>query len=155
MRGQGKRTWIKLYPVPCIEGSIRWQLGPHERGVWYDLLLFSALCSEPGTIADGDGRPYPRSFIANRLNITVELLDETLAKCITEGRIKENAGGLVITNWAAYQSEYQRQKPYREKKKAKLCFFCHKNEGTEIYRYPGSGGAEVSICADCNERGGV
>jgi len=116
-RTKGRRPWIKLYPIDCLDGSIRYQLEPDERGVWYDLLNFSAICADPGKIADKDGRPYPHSFIANRLNITLELLELALKKCVDEGRIQEVDGGvIVITNWAAYQSEYQRQKPYREKK---------------------------------------
>ena len=111
-----RRPWIKLYPIDCLDGSIRYQLEPDERGVWYDLLNFSAICAAPGTIADKDGRSYPLSFIANRLNIPQELLDKTLKKCTKEGRIKDKAGVLQIANWGAYQSEYQRQKPYREKK---------------------------------------
>lgn len=111
-----RRPWIKLYPIDCLDGSIRYQLEPDERGVWYDLLNFSAICAQPGTIADKDGRPYPHSFIANRLNISQELLDATLEKCIDEGRVKNKDGVILIVNWGAYQSEYQRQKPYRDKK---------------------------------------
>jgi hypothetical protein len=116
-RASWKRRWIKLYPADCLYGSIRYQLESDERGVWYDLLNFSALCSEPGTISDKDSRPYPHEFIANRLNVTLELLEVTLKKCKDEGRIKEDGKGIHITNWKDYQSEYQRQKPYREKKK--------------------------------------
>jgi len=118
MRAQAKRTWIKLYPVDCLQGSIRYQLEPDERGVWYDLLNFAALCATPGIISDKDMRPYPASFVANRLNIPVELLERTIEKCVQEGRIYKNETGLHITNWAAYQSEYLRQKPYREAKQA-------------------------------------
>jgi len=114
-RGVGKRTWIKLYPVDCLDGSIRYQLEPDERGVWYDLLNFSAICATPGSISDKDDRPFPHSFIANRLNIPLKLLESTLAKCLDEGRITENGQGIHITNWASYQSEYERQKPYRRK----------------------------------------
>ena len=115
-RVPGRKPWIKLYPLDCLEGSIRYQLEPDERGVWYDLLNFAAVCATPGLIADKDQRPYPHSFIANRLNIPLKLLEVTLKKCQEEGRIKENDNGIRITNWAAYQSEYQRQKPYRDKK---------------------------------------
>lgn len=114
-RTGGRRTWIKIYPIDCLDGSIRYQLEPDERGVWYDLLNFSAICVEPGVISDKDSRPYPHSFIANRLNISVELLERTLDKCKQEGRISENTSGIHITNWKAYQSEYDRQKPYRKK----------------------------------------
>jgi len=116
---RGKRTWIKLYPIECMEGSIRYQLDADERGVWYDLLLFSSLCAEAGTIADRDNRPYPHQFIANRLNITGELLERTLAKCIKETRITEDDTGIHITNWKNYQSEYDRQKPYRQKERGR------------------------------------
>jgi len=117
MRPARRRTWIKLYPIDCLEGSIRYQLGADERGVWYDLLNLAAICATPGLISDKDSRPYPHSFTANRLNITLELLEATLDKCIKEGRISENDNGIHITNWVAYQSEYDRQKPYREAKK--------------------------------------
>lgn len=115
-----RRTWIKLYPIDCLEGSIRYQLEPDERGVWYDLLNFAALSvMKPGVIADKDGRPYPHQFIASRLNIPVELLERTLIKCKEEGRISEDENGIHITNWQVYQSEYQRQRPYRMKKRSR------------------------------------
>jgi len=113
-----KRRWFKLYPNECINGSIRWQLSPAERGVWYDLLAFSALCSNTGIIADRDNKALPHSFLANRLNIDLELLETTLTKCIEEKRITEDDDGIHITNWERYQSEYDRQKPYRQKAKS-------------------------------------
>ena len=110
-----KRRWFKLYSNECINGSIRWQLSPAERSVWYDLLAFSAITSNIGLIADRDGKPLPHSFIANRLNIPVPLLESALKKCIEEGRIAEDETGIQIVNWSRYQSEYDRQKPYRQK----------------------------------------
>lgn len=116
----GKKLYIKLYPIDCFEGSIRWQLEPDERGVWYDLLMFAGLCGKEGWICDKDGRKYPLSFIANRLNVTQELFDATLAKCIEEGRIQDHKEkGLFIVNFKDYQSEYQRQKKYRDEKAGK------------------------------------
>lgn len=112
-----RRRWIKLYPVECLDGSIRYQLDPDERGVWYDLLNFAAVCTNTGMIADRAGRPIPHSFIANRLNIPLKLLDATLQKCQDEGRLKEDENGIQIMNWSTYQSEYDRQKPYRDKVK--------------------------------------
>ena len=104
-----------MYPVECLDGSIRYQLEADERGVWYDLINFSAICSEAGIIADRDGRPYPHSFIANRLNIPLELLERTLGKCSEEGRLSEKEGEPIrIVNWKCYQSEYDRQKGYQQ-----------------------------------------
>ncbi len=116
VRGEWKRRWIKLYPVDCLEGSIRWQLDAAERGVWYDLLNLAAICATPGIISARDQRPYPHSFVANRLNISMDLLELTLKKCIEEGMITEDGTGIRITHWQAHQSEYDRQKPHRQKK---------------------------------------
>lgn len=111
-----KRRWIKLYPVESLQGSIRYQLTSAERGVWYDLLCFSSLCSNTGDISDRDGHPFPLSYIANRLNVQMSLLKGTLDKCVAEGRLTQDDNGFHITNWVRYQSEYDRQKPYRPKK---------------------------------------
>ena len=86
MRGRGKRSWVKLWVTGWLHGSIRWQLDPAERGVWADLLCLAGECGQEGKICDNDGRPYPREFIANQLNILQILLDATIAKCKHEGR---------------------------------------------------------------------
>lgn len=109
------RRWLKLYPERCLNGSIRYQLTSAERGVWYDLLCFASLCDQAGKIADRDGRPYPDDFVANRLNISYELYESTLTKCIGEGRLARNGNQcLEVVNWNTYQSEYERQKQYRQ-----------------------------------------
>ncbi len=112
---EGRRRWIKLYPHECLYGSIRYQLTPEERSVWYDLLCFAGMCKQPGTISDNDLRPFPHSFIANRLNITEKLLNATIKKCAEERRLGENDTGIHILNWKYYQSEYDRVKEYQKK----------------------------------------
>jgi hypothetical protein len=114
MRGTGKRSWIKLYINSFLGGSVRYQLTSSERGVWIDLLCLAGISNTPGLISDNDNRAYPHSFLANRFNIPLRLLESTLDKCKEEGRIKEDDQGLHIVNWSNYQSEYQRQKPYRD-----------------------------------------
>lgn len=118
-RAGWRRRWIKFFPQECVDGSIRYQLEADERGTWYDLLNFCGLCSNDGVIADRDNRAFPHQFIANRLNISLELLERTLKKCEDEGRISEDNGGIKITNWRVYQSEYERQKPFRQLKQEK------------------------------------
>ena len=116
MRERGKRSWIKVYCYQTLHGSISYQLTQEEQAVWLKLLCLTGLCSHEGTISDNDGRAYPHSFIAHELHTSVELLDSTLAKCKEEGRISEDEHGIHITNWKAYQSEYERQKPYRQER---------------------------------------
>ncbi|MBA7563515.1 hypothetical protein ES708_05174 [subsurface metagenome] len=113
----GKRTWIKLYCYRRLHGSVVYQLTEAEQSVWDKLLCLAGLSSYEGMISDNDGRAYPHSFIAHELSTTIELFESTLAKCIEEGRLSEDEHGIHVTNWAAYQSEYQRQKPYRQKNK--------------------------------------
>lgn len=116
-RGGWQRKWIKLFTSGWLHGSIRWQLDAAERGTFADLLALAGECGHEGKICDNDDRPFPLQFIANQLNIPLDLLGSTIAKCKAEGRIENNDGVLIISNWKHYQSEYDRQKPSREKKK--------------------------------------
>lgn len=113
MRGRGKRSWVKFWVTGWLHGSIRWQLAPAERGVWADLICLAGECGQEGKICDNDGRPYPRDFIANQLNIPQVLLDQTIAKCKHEGRLDDKDDVIIISNWQTYQSEYDRVKKYR------------------------------------------
>lgn len=110
------RRWIKLWPDDWLKGSIRFDLNSEERGVWVDLLALAGNCRQDGIISANQSTSYPHSYIAGILNIPEQLLDHVLEKCKQSGRISENEHGIKITNWGKYQSEYDRQKPYRQKK---------------------------------------
>lgn len=125
MRGQVRLTWVKIHIAGWLHGSIRWQLDPAERGVWADLIALAGQCLQGGRICDNDGRAFPFDFLANQLHIPLELLEATIAKCKEEGRIEVIGGVIIITNWHAYQSEYERQKSYRKAKEP---------EGPEKYK---------------------
>lgn len=115
-RGATRRNWIKLYCDGMLHGSVTYQLTDAEQSVWVKLLCLAGLVNRDGQISDNDGRPFPHSFIAHEIHAGLELLEATLKKCIDEGRVSENSTGIFITNWASYQSEYVRQKAYREGK---------------------------------------
>lgn len=108
-------TWVKLHITGWLHGSIRWQLEPDERGVWADLIAMAGQALAGGKICDNDGVALPRDYIAGQLNIPLELLDRTIAKCRHDGRLEARDDMLVLTNWRHYQSEYERQKKYRHK----------------------------------------
>jgi hypothetical protein len=116
-RGSGSRTWIKLYPQGMLHGSITYQLSEPEQAVWVKLLCFAGEINRDGQISDNDGRPFPLEFIAHEIHTTVERLESTIKRCKEEGRILDDGHGLYIANWKIYQSEYNRQKPYRDKQK--------------------------------------
>lgn len=107
------RRWVKLYCYELLHGSVSYQLTEAEQAVWIKLLCLAGLCGHEGIIADHDLRPFPHDFISHEIHTTLELLEETLRKCKAEGRISEDGNGIHITNWAKYQSEYGRQRPYR------------------------------------------
>lgn len=108
------RRWIKIWTRQCLQGSIRFDFSPAERGVWYDLLVLAGHCIQDGIISMSNGVAYPHSWIAVNLNIPRKLLETVLAKCQAAGRITEDETGIRITNWKEYQSEYERQRKYRQ-----------------------------------------
>ena len=125
-RAAGRRTWIKLFCWGRLHGSMVYQLTEAEQSVWDKLLCYAGLIGREGQISDNDGRPFPHDFIAQELHTTEEILEDMLRKSKVEGRITENEQGLHITNWKEYQSEYERQKPYRQRAKAEREF--HREE---------------------------
>lgn len=116
-RGSWKKRYIKLYVTGWLHGSIRWQMTSEARGVWADLIAKAGEVQQNGAICDNDGRPLPYEFLANQFNIKLSLLDRVIAMCIEEGRLDVRDGVLWVTNYEAYQSESERQKPYREAKR--------------------------------------
>ncbi len=98
-----KRWWIKLWTHQWLEGTLRFDLDPAERSIWADLLALANECRVPGIIQSGEGFPFPHSYLANRFNIPLELLDNTLVKLKVQVRISENSDGITILNWGEYQ----------------------------------------------------
>ena len=112
------RRWVKIWVTESLTGTMRFEFDPAERGVWYDLLVLAGNCRQEGIIAAGPDRPYPLTWIAGTLNVPLPLLKRTLDKCKESERIGMNGTGMIkITNWEKYQSEYDRQKSYRQPKK--------------------------------------
>ena len=112
---RGVRRWVKVYCYETLHGSISYQLSEAEQAVWLKLLCFAGLCGNEGVIADHDLRPFPHEFICHEIHTNKEVFEETLRKCKDEGRISEDGHSITIVNWAKYQSEYDRQKVFRER----------------------------------------
>lgn len=155
-RTTGAMRYVKMFVMECLDGTIRFDFEPDERSVWYDLIILGGRMRVKGLLSAGPGQPYPRRWIAGTLNITEELLDRTLRKCIAQGkdkktpdgkdpRIVETPDGLRIINWHKYQSEYDRQKPYREAKRGSKA-----NPGREDPRKHQKG--RFAVCPVCHQR---
>lgn len=99
-------------------GSAKFEMNPAQWGIWNYLLDFAKLSRvEPGLIAPNKGQAYSHEWIAAFLNIDLGLFNSTIKLLIDTKRIEENGSGIRIINWKKYQPEYERQKPYRDKKK--------------------------------------
>ena len=144
-----KKSWFKVCPEKWIFGITREEMSSAERGVWMDFLALAAINDSPGQI---DFFSYKR--IANQLHISVKLLKSTINKALffKKVELKEKKNNptcdqldtksdtletnrskiglplrtIIILNWNEYQSEYLRQKPYRQRKS-------EEEEGIEEY----------------------
>ncbi|MDX9798707.1 MAG: phage replisome organizer N-terminal domain-containing protein [Bacteroidales bacterium] len=118
----GSRTWIKVYCDKWIEGTLRSE-SPDLRGVWIDLLALAGGgdYGDTGEIQLRNGIGFTDAQIAQQLNISLRLWRKVKKRLLETERIKINQKGAIsITNWTKYQSEYNRQKPYRNKDKSSL-----------------------------------
>ena len=116
-----KRKWIKLFIDECLTGTIREDLSPEERSVWYDFLLFAGRNRPPGCISANENTAISPKRLAALLNIPVNLLARSMKKFEDSGRIEIDLQGIIhIVNWDKYQyTDYDRQKLYREAKRKK------------------------------------
>lgn len=148
-RGRPRRAWVRLDCYGILHGSINWELTLEEQAVWIKTFTYSAVCGgEPGIIQDNDSNPLPHWYIANELHCPLEVFETMLQKCIEQERLKENEHGIEVINFKEYQfTEYDRQRPYRDAKKAgnkthRLCPTCgYKGFTNEEY------------CPECEKKG--
>lgn len=108
----------KIDSLRWLDGSIREDLAPDERSVWADLLALAGLTREPrrGYIERSEGIPYKKAVLLSRLEVTEDLFDRAVAKCVAEGRLQVLLDGTMrITNWMRYNDTAG----YEEKKEVK------------------------------------
>lgn len=115
--GRLRRRWVKIY-TSLLYSSLNYELTLAEQAVFIKLICLAGEYGQDGRIANGEGEAMPHEFIANRINAPVDVLESTIKKCAATNRINENSQGFTIVKWAEYQSEYDRQKPYRDAKRA-------------------------------------
>ena len=111
----GNRTWFKLYADKWMMGTIR-QEPPEIRGIFVDLLALAA-SGQYGDIGEirlinGIGLTDPQ--FQKLLNISKYLWRKAKKRLLESNRIAiDDKGAMRILNWKKYQSDYNRQKPYR------------------------------------------
>jgi hypothetical protein len=128
-----RRTWIKLYVDQCLRGSMIEELTPAQRWLWFGLLLMAGDSSIPGVIfrrRDENGMlvGFSDITIAETLDVDIETYRDGIRRMIEKNKINSDDRGVIsIVNWNKYQSEYQRQKPYRGDGYKK-----HSNQGDDV-----------------------
>ena len=114
-----KRGWVVIRKS-LLTSSINYRLELAEQAIFTKLIIMAdELGAVPGLISDNNFQPIPRSHIAHLACCPLSILETTIKKCVKDGRIYENGHGIFLTNFDAYQyTEYDRQKPYRDAKRA-------------------------------------
>lgn len=112
------RTWIKLYCDNWLSGTLREETA-ELRGIWADLLALagSGTYGDTGRISLQNGVGFSDSQFVKLLRITKYQWQKAKKRLILTDRITVNIENVItIINWQKYQSEYERQKPYRNSK---------------------------------------
>lgn len=100
--------WVKIWTEEWLDGSIREQLTGAERALWVDLLVMAGRSRNPGIVQSNPNVSYSHEYLAGRFRVSLEELETALKKFQSQGRIQENDTGIVIVNWAKYQSPKSR-----------------------------------------------
>ncbi len=111
------RTWIKVYCEKWLSGTIRDEQ-PDVRSVWIDLLTLAGngQFGDIGEIKLANGVGLTDRQIAEILHISKALWKKSKQRFVLTNRIEiTSKEAISIINWSKYQSDYQRQKPYRQK----------------------------------------
>ena len=111
--------WFKLYSEKWLIGSTRWELTLEERAIWTDFLALASLNAPPGQFSY-----HSLKQLSDQLKASTKKIEKAMKKFVEFKKIEADfaANSVVIANWKKYQSEYSRQKPYRNPgKQEKVC----------------------------------
>jgi len=120
------RSWVKLWVNEWLDGTTRYEMSGAQRAFWVDLLALAGRSRCDGVICAGKtldrfiGYPISRFEVLDagrEISVlgTLELFEQS-------GKIKIELTAdaptklykITILNWSRYQSEYDRQKRYRQ-----------------------------------------
>jgi len=93
MKKRKADPWFPFWIDKWLFGSTRIELEPDERGVFVDLMAFSK--KDDGYIRANEGVPYLEIQLCGYFNITSELLNRTIEKCIKYKKAKRLKDGTI------------------------------------------------------------
>ena len=115
----GRRTWIKIFSDNWLRGTLREETAG-LRGIWIDILALAgdSAFGDTGKIQLGEGVGFTDEQIAGVLKVKFSEWVDAKQRLVETERIRIHAGNIIeIVNWGKYQSDYQRQMPYRKLQK--------------------------------------
>lgn len=126
----GQRKWVRLWVNEWLDGTTRYEMTGTQRAFWIDLLAMAGRSRMPGVICAGkNGDSIVGYPLVKFQSLAPDMLDveRTLELFQKNGKVKVSITAelpvkmymIEITNWDRYQSEYERQKPYRTRRKNK------------------------------------
>ena len=114
-----RRSWIKIY-TDILRGKTIKELNPAERWIWVGLLAAAGDSGYDGIICFTEDMGYTDEQLAKLLNVDLDVFITVKLKMASQemGKITVDKNNIItINNWHLYQSEFSRQKPYRDAKK--------------------------------------
>jgi hypothetical protein len=123
------RKWYKRYGHEFMFGSTLNELNYKECHVWSCLLDLACDSPEDGFVMAREGEGYTTAGLAFTAKCPVSIVKSALEKLVLPSG-KDNIPKISILDnniikinkWNKYQSEYQRQKPYRQDEKWKTYY---------------------------------
>lgn len=113
-----RRTWIKIYVDKWLRGTLREEF-PDTKGVWIDILVLGgdSAFGDIGKIQFAEKCGYTDEQLSVIFKTTIKRWKEIKEKLVETKRIQIGKDNEInILNWKKYQSDYNRQKPYRKDK---------------------------------------
>ena len=114
-----RKLWIKVHVQGYLKSLRKGSLGKldlEERAIWSGLLALAGDSAFPGLITVTGNIGYSDDQLADALMTSKDAIRKSKKSMIREKMIKvDGVGNIKIVNWKQYQTEYERQKPYREK----------------------------------------
>jgi len=115
-----RKRWIKLFCYEWLHKPYIRSLKPEQRLVWISLeALAGDQLKGNGMIGLSEKIGYTPEQLADLLAVDIKLLKNTLYLLREKGVVKDGEKGVIyMTDFKDFQSEYLRQKPYRNKQKS-------------------------------------
>lgn len=113
-----RRNWIKIYPEGFLRRTLFMEMPDiGERYAWIGFLCLAGDNGIDGKISITETMGYTDEQLAGLLDMDVDVLKSAKKKMVKYEKISVDKNNVIqILSWNTYQSEYQRQRDYRQER---------------------------------------